>query len=187
MKFYCLLAACFLSFVSLAQLRSVTPVKTTFAQSISTILKDLPANFHNISGELLLSQGETDSYECTIKVPGAAECVITRYHSEEDTTASWQATMYQDESFKNAAARYKELYRQLKSCYLQTVDGSLLYIKGDWEEPTEEKGFAGSFFHIITGDARYKDAAIELQMRYQFPEWIISISIASKKKDTLEK
>lgn len=182
---YCLLAICFLSFTSFAQLKSITPIKTAFTQAISSLLNDLPRNFHTTRGELLLSQGEIDSYECKVKIPGAEDCSITRYHSEEDTTASCQANMYHDENFKKAVARYKELYRQLKGCYLQTVDGTLLYVKGDWEEPTEEKAFASSFFHVITGDERYKDAAIELQMRYQFPEWIISINIASKRNDTL--
>ncbi len=43
-----------------------------------------------------------------------------------------------------------------------------------------------SLFRVITGDERYKDVQIELEMRYQLPEWIINISIASKKKDTLD-
>lgn len=183
---YLLLAACMLSFASFSQLKSITPVKTAFSQAISSILKDFSDNFHNISGELLLSQGEIDNYECKVKMPGAEECFITRYHSEEDATASWQAKMYQDESFKNASARYRDLYRQLKGCYLQTVDGTLLYVKGEWEEPNEGKAFVSSLFRVITGDERYKDVQIELEMRYQLPEWIINISIASKKKDTLD-
>lgn len=187
MKHPCLFfIASLLSFGAFAQLRSITPLKTAFSQSVSAILRDFPDNLRNVSGELVLSQGEIDNYECKVKIPGAEDCSVTRYHSEEDTTASWQARMYHHENFKTASARYRELYRQLKGCYLQTVDGTLLYVQGEWEEPDEDKAFASSILRVITGDVRYKDVRIELEMHYELPEWIIGISIASKRKDTLD-
>lgn len=184
--FYCTLTTCLLFFTSFAQLKSITPLKTAFSQSISDILRDFPNNFHTISGELILAQGEIDNYECKVKVPGVEEASITRYHSEEDLTASWQAKMYHDESFKNAAARYKDLYKQLKGCYLQTVDGTLLYVKGDWQAPDEEKAFVSSIFQLTTGDERYKEVRIELELRYELPQWVVTMSVSSKKKDTLD-
>jgi hypothetical protein len=43
-----------------------------------------------------------------------------------------------------------------------------------------------SIFRVVTGDEHYKDVRIELEMRSELTEWIVSISIASKKKDTLD-
>jgi len=157
-----------------------------FSSAIQQVLQDFPANFHHISGDLLLKQAEIENYESLVKLPGAESCTVTRYHSVEDTTASWQAIMYRNEDFNTATLKYKALYQQLKGCYLQLVDGSMFYLNSEYENPAEEKPFAVSTLRVKTGDDRYKEVKIDLEMVYQFPEWVIHINVVSKKKDTLE-
>ena len=86
-----------------------------------------------------------------------------------------------------AAFQYKDLYRQLKGCYLKLVDGSVIYLKGEYEEPTEEKDFSTSDFKLETGDHRYKDVKIELELLYVFPEWEVNINVISKQKDNIDR
>ncbi len=56
-----------------------------FVDAIDAVLGDLPNNLRYVTGELLLAEGEVDSYASLIAVPDAEHCVVTRYHSVEDT------------------------------------------------------------------------------------------------------
>lgn len=171
---------------ALAQARFASVKEEPFSKVMEAVVHDFPNNYRNISGELVLEQAEIESYASLVQLPGASECVITRYHSLEDSTASWQAKMFRSEDFKEVAQRYKELYRQLKGCYLRLVDGSIIYMDAEWEAPTEEKPFVMSTLRLATGDWRYKEMKIDLEMVYQFPEWTININVSGKKKDSLE-
>jgi hypothetical protein len=170
----------------MAQPQLNEPKSLSFARAMESVLHDYPANFWNISGELVLQQGEIENYASLVLLPGADECSITRYHSVEDTTASWQAKMFRNEDFALAAKQYKTLYQHLKGCYLKLIDGSIVYLRGEWEEPKEEKAFAMSTLRLVTGDWRYREMKIDLEMVYQFPEWMININVSGKKKDSLE-
>lgn len=174
-----------LSVFTFAQ-QSASSTPNSLPKAIGVILGDVRHNFHTINGELIVSQAGGDDYTCLVAVPGALSSWITRYSSEEDTTASWQAKMYESEDFNAAAARYKELYRQLKGCSVRTVDGSAFFMNGEWSAPREANKFTVSTLRVITGDEHYKNVKMELEMLYQFPLWVINIHIGSKKKDTLE-
>ncbi|MBC7902273.1 MAG: hypothetical protein H7Y27_02585 [Gemmatimonadaceae bacterium] len=169
-----------------AQLKGPLLKSGPFPKAIEAVLHDFPNNLRNLNGELILSLAEIDNYESLVKMPGSIECSITRYHSVEDTLASWQAKMFQGEEFNVAAQRYTELYRQLKSCYLRLVDGSIVYLNCSYDAPKEENDFVTSTLRLDTGDWHYKEVKIELELVYQFPEWIVNINVVNKKKDTLE-
>ena len=169
-----------------AQTRFTSIREESFSKVMEIVVHDFPNNYRNITGDLLVEQPETDDYASLVLLPGASECVITRYHSMEDTTASWQAKMFRGEDFKEVSQRYKELYRQLKGCYLRLVDGSIVYMDAEWEAPTEEKPFVMSTLRLATGDERYKEMKIDLEMVYQFPEWAININVTGKKDDSLK-
>ena len=171
---------------ALAQARFASVREESFSKVMEAVVHDFPNNYRNICGDLVLEQAEIENYASLVQLPGASECMVTRYHSLEDTTASWQAKMFRSEDFKEVSQQYKELYRQLKACYLRLVDGSIIYMNADWEAPTEEKPFVMSTLRLATGDWRYKEMKIDLEMVYQFPEWTININVSGKKKDSLE-
>ena len=171
---------------AMAQTRYASFKEESFSKVMEAVVHDFPYNYRNISGELVLEQAEIESYASLVQLPGASECTITRYHSLEDSTASWQAKMFHSEDFKEVSQQYKELYKQLKGCYLRLIDGSMVYLNAEWEAPTEEKPFVMSTLRLATGDSRYKEMKIDLEMVYQFPEWTININVSGKKKDSLE-
>lgn len=180
-----LLAAMVMSLSMQAQFKQDKESSTPgFVKAIETILSDFPYNYKHITGELVEATGDWQQFASTVTIPGAENCLIGQYHSELDTTASWQALMFRGETFSQAAATYKRLYRQLKQCHLRMVDGSVFYLDGDYEEAAEEMDFVTSALQIHTADERFREFKIELEMLYKMDEWVVNINMVSKKKDS---
>ncbi|HXB09774.1 MAG TPA: hypothetical protein VNW04_21770 [Puia sp.] len=155
----------------------------SFHAVIDSVLRDFPDNLRHITGDLELAQGEFENYASTVALPGAEHCIITRWHSVEDTTASWQAQMFKGEDFGAASRQYRELFRRLQGCYLKLVDGSVFYLAGDWEPAKEEAAFTTSTLRVQTGDERYREVKVELELVYLVTDWAVQINIVSKKRD----
>lgn len=154
-----------------------------FPEAIEAVLHDFPRNLQNISGELLLAEAEYENYTSTVLLPDAASCIVTRYHSKRDTTASWQAKMFSSDDFEKAAREYRALYTKLQSSYLRLADNSLVYLKGKWEPAREEIPFTTSTLRLPAGDWRYADVKVELELVYLLADWAVNINIVSKKPD----
>jgi hypothetical protein len=154
-----------------------------FQEVIQAVLTDFPFNLRNIKGELVLAQGEFENYSSMVQLADAEHCTITRYHSADDTTVSWQAKMYNSDEFEKAAHQYRELYKKLEHCYLRLVDGSIIYLQGVWEPARVEAPFTTSTLRLTTGDWRYKEVKVELELVYLLAEWGVNINILTKKRD----
>ena len=154
-----------------------------FADAIDAVLGDWPNNLRYVTGELILAEGEVDRYASLVVVPGAENCVITRYHSAEDSTASWQAKMYSGGDFSAASLRYQQLYQQLKTCYVRMPDGSIYFLDGIWEPARDGFTFTTSRLKIRSNDWRYRDVEVELEIVYQLADWAVNINIVTKKPD----
>jgi hypothetical protein len=154
-----------------------------FVDAIDAVLGDLPNNLRYVTGELLLAEGETDSYVSLVAVPDAQNCIVTRYHSVEDTTASWQAKMYSSDDFGAASRRYAQLFQQLKVCYVRLPDGSVYYLEGTWEPARLGIKFTTSTLKVKTADERFRDVEVELELVYQLADWAVNINIVTKKPD----
>jgi len=154
-----------------------------FVDAIDAVLGDLPNNLRSVTGELLLAEGETDSYVSLVAVPGAKDCIVTRYHSVEDTTASWQAKMFSGGDFGAASRKYQQLFQQLKVCYVRLPDSSVFYLEGTWQPAREGVTFTTSTLKLRTDDQRFRDVEVELELVYQLADWAVNINIVTKKPD----
>jgi hypothetical protein len=154
-----------------------------FPSAIDSVLRDFPYNLRHITGELVLAQGEFENYASLVVVPESQSCVVTRYHSADDTTASWQAKMFSSDNFDEANQEYQQLYRKLKTCYVKFVDGSVFYLEGQWEPAKSGASFTTSTLRLMTGDWRYKDVKVELELVYLLADWAVNINIVSKLRD----
>jgi hypothetical protein len=154
-----------------------------FPAAIDAVMRDFPNNLRNITGELLLAQGETDNYASIVELEGAENCRITRYHSTEDTTASWQANMFSSDDFGKAARQYHELFGKLKQCSVQLEDSTIVFFEGAWEPAKEDIPFTTSTLRLRSGDWRYKEVKVELELVYLMADWAVHINIVSKKRD----
>jgi hypothetical protein len=156
-----------------------------FPEAIEAILHDFPRNLQNVSGELLLAEGEYENYASTVLLPDATSCVVTRYHSKRDTTASWQAKMYSSEDFGKAAREYRTLFTKLQGSYLRLPDNTQVFLKGKFEPAREETPFTTSTLRLPVVDWRYDDVKVELELVYLLAEWAVNINIVSKKPDDM--
>lgn len=156
---------------------------SSFSKAFAEVLLDYPNNFHNISGELILSQGEYEHYASLISLPGSKSCIIGRYHSVADSTASWQAVMYSHEEFEIAAKEYRNIFRQLKASPVTLVDGSKIFLVGEMPELDESLDFTIATFIFPTADMRYRNFKVELEMLYSMHEWVINLNLVRRKKD----
>lgn len=179
-----LLAAMVMSMAAQAQFKTSNQPSSGFVRAVETILGDYPYNYRHITGELVEATGDWHQYASTVTLPGAEFCRIGVYHSELDTTASWQAQVFRSENFRPAADAYKRLFRQLKQCRLRMVDGTVYYLDGDYEAPTEDNDFFTSALKILTADERYREFHIELELLYKMDEWVVNVNMVSKKKDS---
>jgi len=160
------------------------PVRVVqFVDAIDAVLGDLPNNLRYVTGELLLAEGETDSYVSLVEVPGAKNCIVMRYHSVEDTMASWQAKMFSGGDFGVASRTYQQLFQQLKVCSVRMPDGSIYYLEGTWEPAREGVRFTTSTLKLRTDDQRFRDVEVELELVYQLADWAVNINIMTKKPD----
>ena len=174
-----------ISSVSYAQHAAVADSSTSpsFPSVIDAVLRDFPNNLRNITGELVLAQGEFENYASMLALPESEHCVITRWHSTQDTTVSWQAAMLTTDDFGKADHAYHDLYRKLQQCYIQLVDGTVVYLKGSWEPAKEGAAFTTSTLRLTIDDQRYKEVRVELELVYQLAEWGVHINIFSKRPD----
>jgi hypothetical protein len=179
-----LLAAMAMSFSVHAQLKMDRDPSPGFIKAVETILGDFPYNYKHITGELVEATGDWHQYASMVTLPGSETCLVGLYHSERDTTASWQALMFRSETFGKAAAAYKRLYQQLKLCRLKMVDGSIYYLDGDYEAASEETDFVTSALTIQTADERFREFHIELELLYKLDEWVVNVNMVSKKNDS---
>jgi hypothetical protein len=159
-----------------------TPLRS-FPEVIDLVLRDFPNNLSHITGDLVLAEGEVENYASMVTLPESENCTITRYHSREDTTVSWQARMLITDDFGKADHAYRALFRKLQQCYIQLVDGTIVYLHGDWEPAKEGAPFTTSTLRLTIDDPRYKEVKVEVELVYQLAQWGVSINIFSKKPD----
>jgi hypothetical protein len=152
---------------------------------IDAVLQDFPNNLRHISGEPVLAEGEFDSYASVLTLPDAQECIVTRWHSEKDSTASWQAKMFTSDDYGAAERQYHRLYQQLKTCHMTLGDSSMVQLEGNWAPASAGAAFTTSTLRLKTNDWRYQDVRIDLELVYQLANWAVQINIVSKKPDDM--
>jgi hypothetical protein len=153
-------------------------------QALKRVINDFPNRLQNITGALIQENVESSDYSSTINFPGSENCIITQYKSKKDKNRSWQAVLPEVENFAEAKKQYHNLFMQVKNMQLRlpgnskTINTSAVY-----DEPKEEKKFAGSIFRINDGEELYKDVKIEVALQYTITGWQVSVYVYDKKED----
>lgn len=152
-----------------------------FSDAINKIVLDFTHNFTHIQGAKIPADVDADSYKSKICVPGAVGCKIMRYHSEEDKSASWQAGLYEGESFEEALKMYKKIYNQLKKTSVKGIDAMAATFNGKMENVDENVGFAVSSLRLKTKNKLYKDLVAEVEITSNYTGWEVKLNIFTKK------
>ncbi|RYF88404.1 MAG: hypothetical protein EOO03_08485, partial [Chitinophagaceae bacterium] len=90
-----------------AQLLNKLMPSGSFSDSLTIVLESYQQNYLGIQGTALQPDEDRQIFASTVGLPGASSCVIFRFNSKQDTTAGWQATLYEGDDFKEASKAYK--------------------------------------------------------------------------------
>lgn len=153
-------------------------------QALQQVIGDFPNRLSHITGTLLQENVESSDYTSKVNFPGTDNCLITQYKSKNNKNRSWQAVMPEMENFAAAKKQYRDLYLQVKNLGLQLPGNSkAVKVKGDYDEPSEQKKFAGSVFRVSNEESVYKDVKVEVALQYTMTGWQVSLYVYDKKED----
>ena len=153
-------------------------------QALKKVLNDFPNRLQNISGALIQENVESSDFSSTVNFPGTEICTVTQYKSKNNKNRSWQAVLPEVENFAAAKKQYRDLFMQVKNMQLRLPGNSkAINTSAVYDEPKEEKKFAGSIFRINDGEELYKDVKIEVALQYLITGWQVSVYVYDKKED----
>jgi hypothetical protein len=110
-----------------------------------------------------------------------------RYRSAQDKTASWQAGLYDGESFEEAVKIYKKVFSQVKKTSIKGVAVSAAGFDGKLQNVDENVGFAVSTLRLKTTNKTYKDLVAEVEITSNFTGWEVRLNVYTKKMIEEEK
>ena len=155
-----------------------------FTNALQKIVLDFRLDYRNIQGELLLQQGESESFSSLVKLPGSQDCVIYRFHSDDDSTSGWQAVMYRGDDYDEAVKAYKNLFRMVRKSPMTWIDRSAVHFVGEMEEPSESLSFAVSILTLDVNDKRYDHFVAEIELSGTMGDWSVKLNLHNKRRDT---
>lgn len=165
-----------------AQLVNKILPPSPFTSTVTRVVESFQNNYGSIQGDALPADDDRDIYLSTIKLPGASRCVIYRFRSVEDTTASWQALLYTGEDFKEASKIYKNSFRQLKQAKFK--EGLTSHsLEGELVSPSESLRFTTSILRPGTEQGIYKNFIAEIEMINTLDGWTVQLNLHSRKDD----
>lgn len=153
-------------------------------QALQKVITDFPNRLQNITGGLIQENVESSDYTSKVIFPGTESCTITQYKSKKNKNRSWQAVLPEVENFAAAKKQYRDLFLQVKNLGIQLPGNAKpVKAKGEYDEPTEQKKFAGSIFRINNEEGVYKDVKLEVALQYTITGWQVSVFVYDKKED----
>ncbi|MFT3678962.1 MAG: hypothetical protein QM791_01740 [Ferruginibacter sp.] len=164
-----------------AQLIKKPAPSGNFSDSLFKIVSDFRNNFSKLQGKALTPQPEAEVYRSTICLPGSKHCVIYRFRSVEDKTASWQGLMYAGEDFEEALKAYKNTFNQVKKSKMNNIAGKPAPFEGEMDKPDDNVRFAVSSLRLKTGDGVYKNMVAEVELSNNYNGWEVHLNIYTKK------
>ena len=103
-----------------------------------------------------------------------------------DTTASWQAIMYDGDSYDQAVKVYKNTYRLVQKSRIKWVDRSIVSFVGEMEKPDENVSFATSLLQLNVTDPRYRNFYANIELTSSYSGWEVHLNLHSRKDDKAE-
>ncbi|MBN8673225.1 MAG: hypothetical protein J0L56_03765 [Chitinophagales bacterium] len=158
------------------------------APDIKKVIQDYPRQFHNLMGEVIVQNPQSTVYACNFKMKGAEEASITKYSAANQyDIMSWQARLLTTEDFEEAKKKFKSLYKELNNLSVRMEEGVYFQLKGNYEEPVEEKKFTTVVFSVDNGGNKLKKLKVELQMVYEPMEWKVKVLVYDKEREDDER
>ena len=151
---------------------------------VKKLVTDYPNRFANILGDEIAKNPQTTDYNCSVKINGAEKSVITLYSSASGSSCGWEGEMLRTENFEEAKKKYKSLYTQLNNL---SIDEGGFHFKGKYDEPVEEKKFAGSVLSPDKTVNGFTKLRLEISLQYELLEWKVRILLYDREREDNER
>jgi hypothetical protein len=175
----------FICTISHAQFyKSVIAPPAGFTDSLQKIVLDFRLDYHNIQDSLIESGGESETYSSKVKLPGSTDCQILRFHSVEDSSAAFEATLFEGQNYDDAVKSYKNIIRMLKRSRMQWVDKSMFQFLGTETEPDPGLSFTITTLTLDLEDPRYKNFYAQVELVSNMLNWKVDVSFSKKPSET---
>ena len=102
----------------------------------------------------------------------------------DDTSASFQAIVYDGEDYVEAEKVYKNLFRMLNKTRLK-MEAFSTGFDGKLKEPTEAATFTISQLKATSPSAAYINFIAEVELIYEMYNWKVRLNLHNKKPDHL--
>jgi hypothetical protein len=176
----------FFYLVSHAQdIRSLLP-SPAFSNALGKIVLDFRFGYHTIQIDSLSSEENGyEAYASSVTLPGSTDNEILRFHSVQDTTATFQASFYQGDDQNEAVKSYKSCIHLLKKSLFNWFDRTPVSFSGKEEAPDPNLSFASTTLRVNNkDDKRYKNFCAEVEMAGDVNGWKVYIIFEVKPLET---
>ncbi len=153
-----------------------------FNADIEKVARDYYDHFENIKGEKISETENMIEYSSKINPQGAVESTIMQIKSL-DNSYSWQALMLDTEDYKQAVAKYKQLFSQLNGAKLSLNDGKSYKLKGIYDTPGEGTHFSSTLLVLDASASEMNQFKIEIALNYTIPEWSVKVYVYEKEDE----
>ena len=181
MKTMLLSVAILLAYGVRSQPKFSRPIEPSIQPALNGVMQDYFRHFEKSKGDSLSASAWATTFESRIKLPGALSCMITEYSLPG--TYSWEAIMYEGEDYKAAGKKYNQYFRELNNSKFTPNGFEQFVLKGEYDAPDEDRGFASSVLQLEAPRKSWDHFFINVEMQYQFPNWVIKISMYEKVPD----
>ena len=158
------------------------PLISPLPGDVKKLVDDYPNRFANVLGDEIAKNPQATDYNCSIKVSGAEKSIITLYSSASGNSVGWEAQMLVTENFEEAKKRYKNLYSQLNGLSIDDF-----HFKGRYDEPAEEKKFAGSVLSPDKPIVGFIKLRLEISLQYELLEWKVKLLLYDREREDNER
>jgi len=150
-------------------------------KALNDVVQQYFNNFASAKGDIISEMPGVITYNCLLTIPGAVSSVINKYSLPNNY--SWEANMGETESFDEAAEKYTQYFRKMNNMKLTPEGFEKIQLVGTFDTPDESRAFASSQFKLESEKGGRKNFIIQLGMQYEFPEWVIKVSMFEKVPD----
>ena len=176
MKILCFLMLCFSTGSSLGQ--GVFSNQTNAA--LQRVISDYPNQFQNIKGEKIGSRADATEFRSTVDIAGTAGAVITAFRSGDSQQMSWQAVLFQSNSFAEAKQRFQEYFQSIRNSIIR-VDGlPPVILNGSFDTPREDQSQNIIPFQLLPANAKLRGLQIELTLTQANSIWEIVLAVRAR-------
>ncbi len=163
-------------------LKKILPANNA-SQSIATVVESYRHNYRSIQGDALAPDEDRDIFRSAIQLAGAEPAVIYRFHSDTDTSASWQVVLFSGEEYKDAEKAYNNAYKTIKQTKFKIGNDSYGF-EGEKIAATDAIRFTSSLLRPTITTGVYEHYMAQVDLIYSFDGWKVLLSLHSRKKDT---